>query len=135
MANYTKLVILLCTLVLSDMQMQAQKRMPIINMHLHARTADYYGPPPLPMCAPVERMPLWDAGAYLEKLPPCKNPIWSPKTDEELMRQTISVMQRYNSGLPDRRAFVNLLSAQLARYSQAAPQFGRYASSFPLEDP
>ena len=30
----------------------AQDRQPIIDMHLHAREADYAGPNPPPMCAP-----------------------------------------------------------------------------------
>lgn len=100
MANYTKLVILLCILVLSQMQAQAQKGLPIIDMHMHARTAAHYGPPPLPMCAPVEKMPLWNQTESWEetlgKSQVCKNPVWSPKTDAEVMQQTIAVMKRNN---------------------------------------
>ncbi len=28
-----------------------QKRLPILDMHMHARTASHYGPPPQPMCS------------------------------------------------------------------------------------
>jgi predicted TIM-barrel fold metal-dependent hydrolase len=43
------------------------------------------------------------------KQPPCDDPVWSPETDEELMLQTIEVMERRNivgvlSGTPDRVA-------------------------------
>jgi len=58
--NHMKVIILLFVLVLSGGQVQAQKRLPIIDLHMHARTADHYGPPPLPICAPVGRTPRWD---------------------------------------------------------------------------
>jgi predicted TIM-barrel fold metal-dependent hydrolase len=43
------------------------------------------------------------------KQPPCDDPVWSPMTDEELMAETIEVMNRRNifgvlSGTPDRVA-------------------------------
>lgn len=108
MVGYIKLIALFCLLVLpgAAAQAQAKKRLPILDMHMHARTADHYGPPPLAMCAPVERMPLWDAGEMLQQFPACKKPVWSPKTDEELMRQVIAVMERNNmigmlGGKPD----------------------------------
>jgi predicted TIM-barrel fold metal-dependent hydrolase len=100
MSSYSKFIFLLFTFVLSNAQAQAQKRLPIIDMHMHARTANHYGPPPQPMCAPAERMPLWDQtepwGDALEKSKPCKNPIWSPKTDAEVMGQTVAVMKKHN---------------------------------------
>lgn len=78
----------------------AQKQLPIIDMHMHARTAGHYGAPPQPMCSEVTRMPLWDqTKTFAESLssqtgpPPCKL-LWSPKTDEELIRQTVAVMKR-----------------------------------------
>ncbi|HZI59190.1 MAG TPA: amidohydrolase family protein [Pyrinomonadaceae bacterium] len=81
-------------------QQSRPRKLPIIDMHMHARTAAHYGPPPQPMCAPVDRMPLWDPKEpwldALSKSEVCKNPVWSPKTDEEVMRQTIAVMERYN---------------------------------------
>jgi predicted TIM-barrel fold metal-dependent hydrolase len=94
----------------------AQERLPVIDMHLHALTADSEGPPPLAMCTPMNPMPSWDqASPYgetwlrLMKEPNCEDPVWSPMTDEELMSRTIEAMQRRNiigvlSGTPNRVA-------------------------------
>ncbi len=60
---------------------QADTRLPIIDMHLHARKADYMGPNPPSMCAPFEMMPRWDNSLPGEEsftfgtMPPCKVPI------------------------------------------------------------
>lgn len=98
------------------LQAEAQERQPVIDMHLHALAADDQGPPPLAVCTPFDRFAAWDparpfADAFMAMLkqPPCKDPVWSPKTDEELMAQTIEVMERRNvfgvlSGTPDRVA-------------------------------
>lgn len=79
-----------------------QGRDPIIDMHLHASSAASQGPPPLGLC-PFESMPVWNQQApypdvflQLLKKPPCASPAWSPMTDDELMHQTIEVMQRSN---------------------------------------
>ena len=94
----------------------AQQREPVIDMHLHAFTADQQGPPPLAMCTPIAEFPAWDpAKPYAEtfmavmKNPACEDPVWSPETDEEVMQQTIDAMERRNvigvlSGPPDRVA-------------------------------
>jgi uncharacterized protein len=82
----------------------AQDRpLPILDMHMHARVADHYGPPPLLMCAAGEDMPVWDPVEPIELIfessadaPSCKVPIWSAETDEEVMAQTIAVMKRHN---------------------------------------
>ena len=95
-------------------------------MHLHASPADQQGPPPLAMCTPFEPFPAWDpAEPYGEtfmarfKAPACADPVWSPMTDDEVMMQTIEVMERLNmvgvlSGEPER----------VARWMAAAP--GRF---------
>ncbi|HEU0224951.1 MAG TPA: amidohydrolase family protein [Steroidobacteraceae bacterium] len=86
---------------------------PILDMHLHASSADANGPPPLAICAPFPEYPLADGRPWGErflawqKQPPCADPVWSPETDEALMRQTIAVMERRNvygvlSGTPAR---------------------------------
>lgn len=85
-------------------------RLPIIDMHLHARHADYAGPNPPPMCAPFPVMPRSD-GSDPQDLafaidPPCAQPIAAATTDEAVMTETIEVMQRRNiigmvSGEPD----------------------------------
>ncbi|MDQ3489390.1 MAG: amidohydrolase family protein, partial [Acidobacteriota bacterium] len=71
----------------------------ILDMHMHARTASFYGPPPLPMCAPVERMPRWDPRKPMWQdgsPPPCSDPLLSPTTDEALFRETLAAMERHN---------------------------------------
>ena len=101
----------------------AETPAPIIDMHLHASPVDANGPPPLGLCAPFTEFPLPRAGESWEtrfiawqKEPPCTDPVWSPETDEALMRQTIVVMQRRNvygvlSGTP----------ARVRQWSEAAP--------------
>ena len=81
----------------------AQRRLPILDMHVHALPADAQGPPPLGLCTPINPFPEWDPKApygatfmSMLKAPSCANPIWSPKTDGELMAQTIDVMKRLN---------------------------------------
>lgn len=81
-------------------QMLSAERLPIIDMHLHARRAAYVGANPPPMCAPFAVMPRVDAGKPGEFIfnvdPPCKNPIPAAKTDEAVMRETIAVMEKRN---------------------------------------
>jgi predicted TIM-barrel fold metal-dependent hydrolase len=94
----------------------AQDRPPILDVHLHALSADSQGPPPLAMCTPIEPMPAWDPSTpygptfmSLLKEPSCPDPVWSPMTDEDLMNETLEVMERINlvgvlSGSADRVA-------------------------------
>ena len=108
--------ILLLSLTVLTSSAGAQQRPPIIDMHLHAAPANQQGPPPLAMCTPIEQFPAWDpAQSYGElflsrfKTPSCADPVWSPMTDQEVMTQTIDVMERLNivgmlSGTPDRVA-------------------------------
>lgn len=114
-------VLLLATSVAADAATP-----PIIDMHLHAFPADASGPPPLGLCAPFPEFPLADPPEPWEttfiawqKNPPCDDPVWSPLTDQELMKQTIAVMDRRNiygvlSGKPER----------VRRWSDARP--GRF---------
>jgi uncharacterized protein len=96
-------IIAACLLAgLAVQSLHAQDRLPIIDMHLHALAADAQGPPPLAMCTPMQ-FPVWDpdqsyAETFLaiQKNPHCPDPVWSPETDEELMTQTIEVMERLN---------------------------------------
>ncbi len=104
----------------------AQERPPILDMHMHAYRADQQGPPPMAICAPFESWPDWDPRRpYAETImaesrePSCANPVWSAESDEELMRETIEVMERRNivavlSGTPE----------MVARWREAAP--GRF---------
>ena len=113
----------------------AQERLPIIDMHLHAAPADSQGPPPLGMCTPFPEFQAWDPGsgpygpAFLAQFkdPACDDPVWSPATDEEVMRQTIEVMERRN--------IYGVLSegspAPVAAWMAAAP--GRFIPGLILE--
>ena len=80
----------------------AADRLPIIDMHLHARQAKYSGDDPMPMCAPFLVMPRSDpkngpaAGMVGNIDPPCEKPIPAALTDEQVMRDTITVMERHN---------------------------------------
>ena len=81
----------------------AQQREPIIDVHMHALAADAQGPPPLAMCTPAPEYPAWDpATPYGDlfiaksKKPACADPIWSPATDDELMNQTLVIVERRN---------------------------------------
>ena len=97
---------------------------PIIDMHVHALAADDQGPPPLAMCTPINPMPTWDPGAstaesFLEpfKNPTCADPIWSPKTDDEVMTRTLAIMQRRN--------IIGVVTGEFARvkaWRAAAPE-------------
>jgi hypothetical protein len=80
-----------------------QPRQPIIDVHMHALAADAQGPPPLAMCTPSPDYPGWDPAtpygdrfiARLKK-PACRDPIWSPATDDEVMTQTLAIAERHN---------------------------------------
>jgi hypothetical protein len=102
-------------LALSAASVGAQQ-LPVIDMHLHALSADAQGPPPLGMCTPINPFPTWDQAVpfpasfiAMFKDPPCADPVWSPETDEALKSQTLDVVRGLNiygvlSGSPARVA-------------------------------
>ncbi|HYI02993.1 amidohydrolase family protein [Hyalangium sp.] len=76
---------------------------PIIDMHFHAMGAGDQGPPPLAMCVSGEALPVWDQRRpWPEQFigwltsPECSDPVWSPKTDDELMQRNLDVLRRHN---------------------------------------
>lgn len=73
-------------------------RLPIIDMHLHARRAAYIGDNPPPMCAPFAVMPRADhaTGDLTFNTAPCAEPIPAASSDEAVLRQTIDAMERFN---------------------------------------
>jgi uncharacterized protein len=96
-----KLFVLVLALLV-PLNTSAQQRAPIIDMHLHAAPANALGDPPRATCTPMP-IPAWDPGQpyrdlhhRIHKEPPCPDPVWSPMTDEEVMNQTIEVMERLN---------------------------------------
>lgn len=104
----TVLLLLLVTVPASG-----QKPLPVIDMHLHASPADANGPPPLGLCVSVRehvthdpRRPWPEVFIEWQKKPPCPDPVWSPRTDEALMKETIAALERRNvigvlSGTPE----------------------------------
>lgn len=81
---------------------EAQSTQPIIDMHMHAMSADDQGPPPLGLCPgetfppPEPGRPWADTFTAWTKKPPCSNPVWSPPTDREVMERSLAVMRRRN---------------------------------------
>jgi predicted TIM-barrel fold metal-dependent hydrolase len=76
---------------------------PIIDMHLHAGPANAQGPPPRRICAPfsgfLARDPRWTTQEYrteLQKHTECARPLMSAATDDELMRESLAVLERRN---------------------------------------
>lgn len=109
MKNYFLLIIfyLLQTAVIGqpdESKSTAPYKGPIIDIHLHAFHADDNGPPPLAFCVPVSSMirhydpkDNWvEVVVEKSKNPDCEDPIWSPETDEELIKQTIEQLEKYN---------------------------------------
>lgn len=98
------LLILLISITIYNAYAQNNKyQLPIIDMHLHASTASGNGPPPTGYCAPPIELPYHDPSTnWMEtfttwlKNPDCENAIWGPVTDEELMKQTLEVLNRRN---------------------------------------
>jgi predicted TIM-barrel fold metal-dependent hydrolase len=101
-------------LLLAAWPAAAAYRGPIIDMHMHASAADEYGPGPMAMCMPFVK-PLWDqrvpyaqAWDAAMKKPSCADPVWSPKDDEGVLRETLAAMDRLGivrgllSGTPER---------------------------------
>jgi predicted TIM-barrel fold metal-dependent hydrolase len=115
----------------------AQPRDPIIDVHMHALAADAQGPPPLGMCTPFSEFTAWDPATpygdlFLAKFkkPACADPIWSPKTDDELMNQTLAIAERRN--------IIGVLSgpaARVAAWVKANPRRFIRGISFQLGDP
>lgn len=110
-------------LLLGPMQAYAQQQLPIIDMHLHARHADYMGPTPPPMCAPFAVMPRWDpsqpgeSGLTFNAMPPCEQPIFPATSDKQVMEDTIAVMEKRN--------IIGMVSGEpelMATWKAAAPE-------------
>lgn len=91
-------LVLIC-LALADAGAQASEtHLPVIDMHLHAFAADFYGPPPVRTCAGDLSYPAWDARKplTLDATVSCTTKLLSPPTDEENLRRTLAVLERYN---------------------------------------
>lgn len=121
--------------LMPTLQASAQRPLPVIDMHLHASTADENGPPPLALCMSLlehidhvrdPRTPWPETFMGFQKKPACRDPVWSPITDDALMKETIAALERRNvigvlSGPPER----------VQRWMQAAP--GRFIAGFQFQ--
>jgi hypothetical protein len=65
-AHHWEVLILALVLTTPAADTRAEARLPIIDMHLHARKADYIGSNPPAMCTPFEVMPRWDPAECLD---------------------------------------------------------------------
>lgn len=100
---------------------------PVIDMQLHAESATGRGAPPLAFCLPTRQWPVrepdrswretfieWEKNPTAVD-PDCDDPIWSPMTDEDLMTETIEVLERRN--------VIGVTSGPLTeRWYEAAPE-------------
>lgn len=69
---------------------------PIIDMHLHALPADWFGPPPVPICVGGQ-FPFMDPGRQqVTDLEHCESPLGSTVSTEDIMLKTLEVMERHN---------------------------------------
>ena len=74
----------------------AAARQPIIDMHMHAMPADFYGKAPAKMCAP-QTFPWVDPRDTTADFMTCVGPqIEAGATDDEVVRRTVAVMTEYN---------------------------------------
>lgn len=78
---------------------------PIIDVHLHGGSVSEWGvEPPVGICAPFSHFRTRDPAQPYEEFfreqylkgPPCPDPVWSPDSDAEVIRQTIDAMERSN---------------------------------------
>lgn len=105
-----RIIILLTALlfanVLAGQQKKEQpvkKKLPIIDVHLHAMKADDQGPPPITFCLPVTDLPLSDPATeygpqffnWLNRKD-CNKKMVSPLTDTGLMNRTVEIMKKNN---------------------------------------
>ena len=119
MVNVIKLTALALSLLLLPSAATAQQdTLPIIDMHMHAKTATDFGPPPQRLCIPVT--------LHGVVAPECTEPILSPLTDEAMIEQTVAILERRN--------IVGVLSGypleKVRRFQEAAP--GRFIPAYQL---
>src|SRR5262245_32439103 len=102
--------------------LRAAEPPPIIDMHLHALPIEEFaslgGPPPIPHCVPMTDYPVAASGPQQLQLfrsrdLPCRA-TWSPETDDEVMRQSLAIMERRN-------VFGVISGSRVAGWKQAAP--------------
>lgn len=97
-------LLLLCTIGVAITNAQPAKKLPIIDMHLHALAANDQGPAPMNIGAPFAHWGCHDPKQpYMQTIMQVfkngdwtSHPLTSPLTDSALMVQTIAILNQYN---------------------------------------
>ena len=97
-----------------------KQRSPIIDMHLHALPAKGWPGGPSFLCPGMDFSAFdprgkWDPNQWWES---CPNPLYPAATDEELLREILAIMNRYNVVLAATSGPIE----HVRRYRQAAPK-------------
>lgn len=94
-----KYLVLTLLLFIVPLQLTAQKRLPIIDMHLHAHTLDQYGGGGS-VCTNDQKIlfPGVDPRQpiRLDQVFSCRAPMKSAPTDDAVMKQSLALLERYN---------------------------------------
>jgi uncharacterized protein len=118
-------------LCLGSGSLHAQHVPPIIDMHLHAHTLSMYGTPPPAVCTNDQdiafpgldpREPMTFARVHS-----CGVPLQAPKTDKELRRVMLEMLERYNI-----RAVATGRLEEVTNWRAAAPD--RIIPATPFDD-
>jgi hypothetical protein len=99
-------------------------RPPIIDMHMHAVPADYFGKPPTKMCSTGMMFPWVDPKDLKAPISHCDGPEFqSAASEDEIIRRTVAVMEQYNiTGVVSASATgVSSPIDRLERWHTAAP--------------
>lgn len=92
-------VLVILSVIFIQPRAQSQtNRAPILDVHLHAFAANDFGPPPVATCAEqliyLPRDPREPYG--FDQFAACDSMLHSPTTNDDLMRLTFDLMERYN---------------------------------------
>lgn len=102
MSINAKLLFLLLSISCGITQASAQlsKRLPVIDMHIHAEPLSEFGDGELSVCSGDQKilMPAIDPKLpfKIQDIIPCSHPIKPSATDEKVMTETIEMFERYN---------------------------------------
>ena len=113
---------LLVFVSLAAVQTAQEQKPPIIDMHLHAMPADWFGSPGTTMCAGDGKkvFPGIDPRASVtpDQLESCPNPLVGAPTNEELLRESLASLEGYNVI----RAVASGPLEQVRKWHTAAPK-------------
>jgi uncharacterized protein len=136
--NLIRTLFALVSLLIPSTQVAAQGRAarpPIIDMHLHAHTLNMYGTPPPSVCTNDQEIifPGWDPRQPLRlegdnQAMSCPVRLKAPATDDELLRETLDLLRRYNI-----RAVTSGPLDQVTKWRTAAPD--RIIPAIPFVEP